>query len=316
MSYFLSLPVITSLLSILISSLVLYYLHIKISERVLNNFQASEAWIPENELVLLTGGSGSIGRQIMEELSGKEVRVVILDISQPTFELPENVTFYQTDITSAKSLSETGASIRKLHGEPTVIVNNAAVFNHHTILEIPEKELRQTFDVNIISHFLVLKEFLPFMVRMNRGHVVTVASIASFVTIGEMVDYACSKASALAFHEGLSQELRYWYKAPNVRTSSIHPLWVRTPMIEGFTKYEADFRQSLLGPKEVSQAVVEHIVTRKSGQTILPRHASVFGSLKALPLWLQEAIRSYFSSIVWRVRIKRVADKNPGLRAP
>ncbi|OQD66098.1 hypothetical protein PENPOL_c005G06611 [Penicillium polonicum] len=94
---FLNSPIITALLSALIGSLVLYYLQTKLSERVINNFQASETWIPENELVLLTGGSGGIGKQIMEDLSRKKVRVVILDINQPTFELPENVTFYQTD---------------------------------------------------------------------------------------------------------------------------------------------------------------------------------------------------------------------------
>ena len=215
---FLSVPIITSSLSVLISSTVLYCLHTKISERILNNFQDSDTWIPENELVLLTGGSGGIGKQIMEDLSRQRVRVVILDITRPTFELPGNVTFYQTDITSAMALSETGAAIRKLHGEPTVIVNNAGVFHHGTILGMPEGKLRQTFDVNIISHFLIMKEFLPFMVRINRGHVITVASMASFVTPGEMVDYACAKSGALAFQEGLRQELKYWYKAPNVRT--------------------------------------------------------------------------------------------------
>ncbi|KAJ5796595.1 uncharacterized protein N7518_005135 [Penicillium psychrosexuale] len=309
-------PIIKSSLSVLVSSVGLYYLNTKISERVINNFQASETWIPENELVLLTGGSGGIGREIMEDLSRNKVRVVILDITRPTFELPENVTFYQTDVTSAKSLSETGAAIRKAHGEPTVIVNNAAIFHHDTILDLPEEQLRQAFDVNIISHFLIIKEFLPFMIRMNRGHVLTVASVASFVTLGEMVDYACSKAAALAFQEGLRQELKYWYKAPNVRTSTIHPLWVQTPMIEGFTKYQAAFDQPLLDPKDVSQAVVEHLVNRKSGLTVLPRHSSVIGSLRAFPLWLQEAVRSYFSSFVMRVRIQRTADENSGSHAP
>ncbi|OQE87899.1 hypothetical protein PENNAL_c0018G03665 [Penicillium nalgiovense] len=301
---FLSAPIITSSLNVLMGSIVLYYLHTKISERVLNNFQASDTWIPENELVLLTGGSGGIGKQIMEDLSRQKVRVVILDINRPAFELPENVTFYQTDITSARSLSETGAAIRKSHGEPTVIVNNAGVFHHGTILGMSEEELRQTFDVNIIAHFLIMKEFLSFMVRMNRGHVLTVASMASFVTPGEMVDYACAKSGALAFQEGLRQELKYWYKAPN------------TPMIKGFTKYQADFGQPLLDPKDVSQAVVEHIVTRKSGQIIVPRHLSVAGSLRALPLWLQEVIRSYFSRIILRVGIKRAADEHSGSRVP
>lgn len=72
--------------------------------------------------------------------------------------------------------------------------------------------------MNTLAHFLTVKEFLPSMVRHNHGHVVTMASMASFITVGEMVDYACTKASALAFHEGLSQEIRHWYGATRVRT--------------------------------------------------------------------------------------------------
>lgn len=98
--------------------------------------------------------------------------------------------------------------------------------------------------------------------------------------------------------------------------STVYPLWVRTPLVEGFTKYEADFGQPILNPKDVSRAVVEHIVTRKSGQTIVPGHSSVIGSLRAWPLWLQEAVRSYFSKILLQVSIKRAADENPGSRVP
>lgn len=87
-------------------------------------------------------------------------------------------------------------------------------------------------------------------------------------------------------------------------------------MIDGFTKYQADFRQPLLDAKDVSRVVVEHIVTRKSGQTIVPRHSSVVGSLRAFPLWLQEALRSYMSRIVLQVGVKRAADESHGARVP
>lgn len=110
------------------------------------------------------------------------------------------------------------AQIRADHGDPTVLVNNAGVGHDGTILEEPEAKIRQTFEVNIMSHFWMVREFLPSMVKNNHGHVITVASMASFVALGEMADYCASKAGALAFHESLTQELRLWYNAPKVRT--------------------------------------------------------------------------------------------------
>jgi short-subunit dehydrogenase len=110
------------------------------------------------------------------------------------------------------------AKIRKAHGDPTVLINNAGIGAEGTILDKAEATVRKTFEVNSLSHFLTVKEFLPSMIKRNHGHVVTVASAASFVSIGEMVDYSCTKASALAFHEGLTQEIRYWYGAKKVRT--------------------------------------------------------------------------------------------------
>ena len=173
----------------------------------------------ENEVIIVTGGCGGIGKQIIKDLALKKAQVVVLDVQTPTFEIPEDAHFYHVDITSTHAISEAAKAIRQTHGEPTVLINNAGVFYHGTILETPERELRQTFDVNIIAHFLLVKEFLPAMIRKNEGHILSMASIASFVAVGEMVDYCCSKASALAFHEGLTQELKHFYNAPNVLTT-------------------------------------------------------------------------------------------------
>jgi all-trans-retinol dehydrogenase (NAD+) len=74
-------------------------------------------------------------------------------------------------------------------------------------------------DVNLISHFITVKEFVPAMVKSNHGHVVTVASMGSFSTYSQCVDYGCSKAGLVAFHEGLGQELKSRYGAPKVRTT-------------------------------------------------------------------------------------------------
>lgn len=129
------------------------------------------------------------------------------------------MSFYRCNITDSTDIKTVGDKIRAEVGEPTVLVNNAGVAYEGTVLEEDEVKIRRTIEVNTLAHFLTVREFLPAMINNNHGHVVTIASMASFLALGEMVDYCCSKASALAFHEGLGQELKYWYKAPRVRTS-------------------------------------------------------------------------------------------------
>lgn len=76
-------------------------------------------------------------------------------------------------------------------------------------------------------------------------------------------------------------------------------------MIKGFTDHQSHFGQPIMPPKAVSDVIIEQIVTRRSGQVILPRHLSLAGSIRAAPLWLQEFIRPVFSKIVRRVRNMR-----------
>ncbi|KAJ5827837.1 hypothetical protein N7447_004600 [Penicillium robsamsonii] len=279
------------------------------SKRSLQNWTSNHPWIPARELILLTGGCSGIGKQVMEDLARTGVRVIILDINEPTFTLPANVTFYKANITSSADIADVARTIRDNHGEPTVLINNAGVGHEGTILEEPEEKIRQTFEVNTISHFLMVKEFLPAMVKANHGHVVTVASMASFVVLGEIVDYCCTKASALAFHEGLRQELKHWYNAPNVRTSVIHPLWVRTPMIKMLTDHEAHLRQPIMTPQVVSEAICKQILTQTSGQVILPASQSMASLVRAMPAWMQEGVRTFASNALIKMRVAQQAEE-------
>jgi short-subunit dehydrogenase len=138
---------------------------------------------------------------------------------QPSLNISaSNVFFYTVDITSLSAVKDAAALVRKDHGYPTILINNAGVAFINTILDQPEGEIRLCFDVNTISHYWTVKEFLPDMLKNDHGHIVTIASTASFAGAGAMADYSGSKASALAFHESLTQEVRHWYGAKCVRT--------------------------------------------------------------------------------------------------
>jgi short-subunit dehydrogenase len=84
---------------------------------------------------------------------------------------------------------------------------------------VSEEQIRRTFNVNLISHFFIIKEFLPAIIKENHGHVVTIASLASYLAVSPTITYSSSKAGAMAFHEGLANELIVRYDAPKVRTT-------------------------------------------------------------------------------------------------
>lgn len=72
--------------------------------------------------------------------------------------------------------------IRSRVGHPTVLINNAGVARGKSIMDSTEKDIRFTFDVNALAHYWTVHEFLPNMIVNNHGMVVTIASIAAWVT--------------------------------------------------------------------------------------------------------------------------------------
>jgi all-trans-retinol dehydrogenase (NAD+) len=198
--------------------------------------------------------------------------------------------FYTCDVTNSAALHVVGEEIRKAHGAPTVLINNAGIGRVNLILNETEENIRQVLDVNLISHFLTVKEFMPAMVDRNHGHIVTVASMASMVTPAQIVPYSCSKAACLAFHEGLSSELTNQHKATKVRTSIVHPTWARTAMLQSFMSGEKS-KLFLLDPQTVSDAIVAQVLRGESRQIVLPARWGIMGIVRALPEWVGHWMR-------------------------
>ncbi|KAK5043608.1 hypothetical protein LTR84_011368 [Exophiala bonariae] len=295
-------------LAVLIALRLLKSLSNLLSWYAMNNWSSVKPWNPKEELVVITGGSSGIGCQIVDDLVKLRVKVVILDIQAPKTELPTGAFFYRADITSRASLKAAADLIRVEHGDPTVLINNAGVGKDGTILEESEEDIRCTFEVNILSHFWTVKEFLPAMLKSNHGHVITIASVASFVAFGQAVDYCISKAGALAFHEALTQEIRGFYGSEKIRTSIIHPTWIRTPLIEPLIA-TGKFTQRVLEVTDVSKVVVKQIVNQSSGQVAIPASAQNLALLRALPIWLQEAgAHPIFGHTASQFKIPRGSD--------
>ncbi|KAJ4340848.1 hypothetical protein N0V87_002202 [Didymella glomerata] len=262
----------------------------------LNNYRlrpASAQWHWDKEIAVVTGGCSGIGALIVKRLVNKGVTVAILDVQQlpPDLAGYAHIRFYACDITDPEAVSSAAKKIREEVGSPSVLVNNAGVLSAHTILATTHEYLRKIFDVNVLSNWATVQAFLPDMIAQNKGHVVTVASAASYVSVAGMTDYCATKGAVLAFHEGLTQELRLSYNAPKVLTTSIHPNWVRTPLLVPVEQELKKRGAVVMEPADVADAVAKQIFSCQGAQVFLPSSAGRSALIRALPNWMQESIR-------------------------
>ncbi|VUC29348.1 unnamed protein product [Clonostachys rosea] len=273
--------------------------HRVLNELALNswNFGPATNWDWPNEIAAITGGSSGIGKALAEKLLEKGVRVAVVDIQQLPESLKEHsgVHFYQCDVSDGASVSAAAEAIRDEVGSPSILVNNAGIAAHHNILACDEAYLRKIFGVNCFANWFTTREFLPSMIQANKGHVVTVASLASFFCFGGIADYAGSKAAARAFHEALGTELKHRYKAPSVLTTIVHPHYVRTPCIGKYIEGLEKHGFHLLEPEEVADKIVAQLMSRRSGDLILPESEIRLSLFRAWPTWIQEPIRDVFT---------------------
>lgn len=282
-------PVALSRIKTLLYIGIARWLSARFSDGVVNNFTADKYDWPR-EIAVVTGGAGGIGSHIVKFLAEQRVTVVVLDIQDMTFPLPAGCHYYKVDLTNRQNVADVAAKIRSEVGDPTIIVNNAGVARGKTILETSERDLKFTFDVNCFAHFYMVQEFLPAMAKRNHGMIVTVASFAAWLCVPNMVDYGASKAAAMAFHEGLTSELKTRYNAPAIRTVIVNQAYTKTPLFQGY-RTDSAFAMPALEPETVAEAVVRQILTGRSGQVIAPDMGHVVQGLRGMPWWWQYPLR-------------------------
>lgn len=261
----------------------------------LNNWRvtADKRWRWDKEVAVVTGGCGGIGKELVLGLARRGVKVAIFDV-QPLpkdMEANANVLYLRTDITMETSISKSAAVLRKTFGDPSILINNAGIATPHTILDTPAEFLDRIFAVNAIALWLMAKEFLPSMIREDKGHVVNMSSVTAYMALPSMVDYCASKAASLTFHEGLNCELKTKYKASGVLTTIVQPSWVRTAMSPANADEIERAQGKMLSPREVADRALQQIDSGRGGQIVLPGKLAFFSSLKGWPNWMQELLR-------------------------
>ena len=187
---------------------------------------------------LITGGSGGIGLSIVEKLIKNKIKVIILDINSPNKKILLNklVEFKKIDLSDYKNLKICLKEIRKKYKKIEYIINAAGVlwFDKDIGLEkISLETWEKVLSINLSSIVVVLQSILPLMKKNKFGSIVHISSIDALSGDNKPQDaYGSSKAALLR----LSKSISIQYASKNIRSNSILPGPIETPMQKRWEK--------------------------------------------------------------------------------
>lgn len=178
-----------TVLKCLFALVALAFLNRFLSELAQNNFRfRSERhrydW--PREIAIVTGAASGFGRLIAQGLAEKGIQVMALDLhhsAPPDLQSNKKIHYYKSDVTSVEAVEKTADAIRAEHGNPSILINNAGIGFESSIIQTSAEKLRRIFEVNTLSHHLTVRAFLPSMIAQRKGHIVTMASMASFISV-------------------------------------------------------------------------------------------------------------------------------------
>ncbi|KAF2670912.1 dehydrogenase/reductase SDR family member 8 precursor [Microthyrium microscopicum] len=282
------------------------YMNSVLNSGLTNNWK-NDTYDWKKEIVVVTGGSDGIGARVVQLLAERGIKVVILDIQPPKFTTRPNVHYFKCDLANPSDIRYIAASVSQSIGSPTILINNAGFARGNSILSASDTDIKLTFQINTLAHYHLAQAFLPSMISKNHGMVVTIASLAAYITSPGLVDYSASKAAALVFHEGLSAELATIHKAPAVRTICVCQGYTKTPLFEGFHKGDR-FMNYALEPETVAEEIVRGVLRGQSDHIMLPRGNAYIAALRAFPLWMQAHVRKDLKKMMINWKGRQVAQ--------
>ncbi|CAK8680910.1 estradiol 17-beta-dehydrogenase 11-like [Clavelina lepadiformis] len=214
------------------------------------------------EVALVTGAGHGMGRLLAVKLARLGAKVIVVDINRSTnFETAEIIEgsggtaySYTCDLSKADEIKNLAKTIKEEVGEVTMLINNAGVVFNTDFLSLTDEMVTTTFNVNVISHFRLIREFLPDMKRKNHGHIIAMASISSGTAAPGFIDYSSSKHAVAGLMDGLRRELR-WEGKNGIKTTYACPPFVTT----GFVK-NPQTNSSLMCPVLPPEKVVDEIM--------------------------------------------------------
>jgi NAD(P)-dependent dehydrogenase (short-subunit alcohol dehydrogenase family) len=189
------------------------------------------------KVTAITGAARGIGAQTARTLAAAGSAVVVLDLltengEQLVAEINEaggKAAFWHMDVTQETEVARVFGEIATRFGRLDALVNNAGIEGANLPThEMTLQQWQKVIDVNVTGVFLCTKYAIPHLLAAGGGSIVNLSSMYGLVGGPDVPAYHASKGAVRL----MAKTEAMLYAAQNIRANSVHPGFIRTPLLE------------------------------------------------------------------------------------
>ncbi|WP_337099660.1 SDR family NAD(P)-dependent oxidoreductase [Paenibacillus sp. YIM B09110] len=168
-----------------------------------------------NRVAIISGAGTGLGRAASISFAAEGAEVVLLGRRasklEETAQLVKERTgkdalLLQTDVSVDHQVQHSIELIYEQFGRVDILLNNAAVLEPGTVLELTSEEWQNQISVNLTGPFLLSKATLPFMRKAKYGRIINITSGLSWNGAGGYAAYSAAKAGLESLTRTLADE--------------------------------------------------------------------------------------------------------------
>ena len=189
------------------------------------------------QVALVTGASKGIGQAICVELAKSGCRIVVnymsdekgaLDTLEMVRQAGSDGQIMQFDVSDFDQTQSAVDDILKQNGSIDVLVNNAGITADGLFIMMPRKDWKAVIDTSLGGFYNVTKPVLEKMIRLKRGAIVSIASVAGLLGNRGQANYSAAKAGLIGASRSVASEVARL----GIRVNVVAPGLIETDMIK------------------------------------------------------------------------------------
>jgi len=217
-----------------------------------------------DKVAIVTGGSGGIGRAIVQVLAAAGMDVVftyrgnaasVAEIAAAN--AGAKISGETVDIRDSAACAALAEKVFDRTGRIDVLVNNAGVIRDNPLTAMEDDDVKTVLETNVTGTFNMTRAVVPFMISQRRGKIVNISSVSGEKGGRGQTNYAASKGAMNAFTKALAVEV-----APrNITVNAVAPGVIDTAMSRTVRELAGDQINARIllrrvgRPEEVAHAV-------------------------------------------------------------